>query len=315
MQEEDSSSSTLLAVDDPLGDVLMDDRVANDFSYESDQAPHMFFTDQVAKEELSLEFIPQEQEVLDVPGPSRATGELSAPASFNFEESSDFSSTVEQEAEPQAAHEAAVIDNEPPATNESVEAQSGFESVSVPTESAEEAGLAESGFELKYDSHPETLERDSNELGYSVESSGERAAEVSEPAAEFMSSSMWTEQETRFAPIDIEATSVDESVPAHGQSEGYKPETGFEFTSSIDAAPAPADEAEVAEESSSAESGQVETAAESVEVSPALIDEIVRRVVSQMTESVVREIAWEVVPDVVERVIKEMAREEVSKRE
>ena len=42
-------------------------------------------------------------------------------------------------------------------------------------------------------------------------------------------------------------------------------------------------------------------------------DEIVRRVVAQISESVVREIAWEVVPDCVERVIKEMTAQEVSK--
>src|SRR5262249_2112625 len=49
-------------------------------------------------------------------------------------------------------------------------------------------------------------------------------------------------------------------------------------------------------------------------MSPAVIDEIVRRVVAQLSESVVREIAWEVVPDCVERVIKEMTAREVSQR-
>ena len=49
-------------------------------------------------------------------------------------------------------------------------------------------------------------------------------------------------------------------------------------------------------------------------VSKAVIDEIVRRVVSEITESVVKEIAWEVVPDAVERVIERMTREQVSRR-
>ena len=57
-----------------------------------------------------------------------------------------------------------------------------------------------------------------------------------------------------------------------------------------------------------------EAAGQAVEISPALIDEIVRRVVTQMSDSVVREIAWEVVPDCVERVIKDMTRQEMSKR-
>jgi histone H3/H4 len=58
---------------------------------------------------------------------------------------------------------------------------------------------------------------------------------------------------------------------------------------------------------------QAPSAAARAELSPALVDEIVRRVVAQMSESVVREIAWEVVPDCVERVIKEMTAQEVAK--
>src|ERR1044071_3185955 len=183
----------------------MDDRAANDFSYESHQSPQMFFTDQAeqaAKEDLKLEFIPQEQEVLDVPGPSRATGELTAPASFNFDESPDFSGTVAPEAEqPQVAQETTAIDDEPLSANEPVEAQSGFASFPAPAESEEQAGLEESGFELKTDSQPVTAERESDESNYSVEASDERASQVSEPEPGFTTSSMWTEQETRFAPI------------------------------------------------------------------------------------------------------------------
>jgi CheY-like chemotaxis protein len=43
------------------------------------------------------------------------------------------------------------------------------------------------------------------------------------------------------------------------------------------------------------------------------IDEIVRRVVEQMSDSVVREIAWEVVPDCVERIVEKMTREGITK--
>ena len=64
----------------------------------------------------------------------------------------------------------------------------------------------------------------------------------------------------------------------------------------------------------SAEVVAPETAGQAVAISPALIDEIVRRVVAQMSDSVVRDIAWEVVPDCVERVIKDMTRQEMSKR-
>ena len=49
-------------------------------------------------------------------------------------------------------------------------------------------------------------------------------------------------------------------------------------------------------------------------VSSAAIEEIVRRVVAEISESVVREVAWEVVPDCVERVIEQLTRESLSKR-
>ena len=49
-------------------------------------------------------------------------------------------------------------------------------------------------------------------------------------------------------------------------------------------------------------------------LAPETIDEIVRRVVAEMSESVVREIAWEVVPDCVERVVDQLSRESLEKR-
>jgi hypothetical protein len=45
-----------------------------------------------------------------------------------------------------------------------------------------------------------------------------------------------------------------------------------------------------------------------------VIDEIVRRVVSQISDSVLREIAWEIVPDCVERIIDQQTREALSRR-
>jgi hypothetical protein len=52
----------------------------------------------------------------------------------------------------------------------------------------------------------------------------------------------------------------------------------------------------------------------SVELSPQVIDEIVKGVVSQISDSVVREIAWEIVPDCVERIIDQQTREALSRR-
>jgi CheY-like chemotaxis protein len=55
-------------------------------------------------------------------------------------------------------------------------------------------------------------------------------------------------------------------------------------------------------------------AASSAASQSAMIDEIVRRVVAELSDSVVREIAWEVVPDCVERVVNQMTRDGVAKR-
>src|SRR5262249_42293322 len=55
-------------------------------------------------------------------------------------------------------------------------------------------------------------------------------------------------------------------------------------------------------------------AAPSLEASPAVIDEIVRRVVAQLSDTVVREIAWEVVPECVERVVANLTKEKVAEK-
>jgi hypothetical protein len=111
------------------------------------------------------------------------------------------------------------------------------------------------------------------------------------------------EEEAHFAPIDIEATEVIQTDDARTDSE-----TGFSFSSVIDEEPAHRDD-------------NATTAAPAVafdnrpaELSTAAIEEIVRRVIAQMSESVVREVAWEVVPDCVERVINQLTRESMSRR-
>ena len=52
----------------------------------------------------------------------------------------------------------------------------------------------------------------------------------------------------------------------------------------------------------------------SADLPPAVMEEIVRRVVAQISDAVIREIAWEVVPDIVERVIDRVARESALKK-
>jgi CheY-like chemotaxis protein len=103
------------------------------------------------------------------------------------------------------------------------------------------------------------------------------AEDASQP--NFANTAIWTEQETRFTPIDIEAVAVEEANVQTGREESVH-------------AGSPAAEA----------------------VSSAAIEEIVRQVVAQISDSVIREVAWEVVPDCVERVIERLARESLSKR-
>jgi hypothetical protein len=133
---------------------------------------------------------------------------------------------------------------------------------------------------------------------------------------------MWTDEEARFAAIDIEATPVDEpaeaaALPPVEAAESFRfSEDASAFTTQpepvVEAAAPVVEEAAPVVEDAAAPSAPV--AASTVELSPALMDEIVRRVVAQLSDSVVREIAWEVVPDCVERVIKEVTAQEVAKR-
>ncbi|HKQ08657.1 MAG TPA: response regulator [Blastocatellia bacterium] len=165
-----------------------------------------------------------------------------------------------------------------------------------------------------------------SETGFGFEPVEEQEPAEPQPVAEarFTTSSMWTDEEARFAAIDIEATPVDE--PAEAAAPPPVEAAGsFRFSDDASAfntrpepvveTAAPAVEAAatpVAEDTAAPPPAPV--AANTVELSPALMDEIVRRVVAQLSDSVVREIAWEVVPDCVERVIKEVTAQEVAKR-
>jgi hypothetical protein len=118
----------------------------------------------------------------------------------------------------------------------------------------------------------------------------------------FASSAM-AEEEAHFAPIDIEATEVIQTDDARTDSE-----TGFSFSSVIDEEPAHRDD------NATTTAPTVAFDNRPAELSTAAIEEIVRRVIAQMSESVVREVAWEVVPDCVERVINQLTRESMSRR-
>jgi CheY-like chemotaxis protein len=286
-QASDSGDpSSLLTVDEPLGDVLMDESVRESFSTEQTQASEQPLDQSLTGEAFNIEFIPQEtaealpgefQETVPTPttGVEVVTGETN--------QTTDAQSAVEQQ----------MI-----GSNEYAETAS-FERLSAPVEETvqgEPSSKSDSAYGF------ESAEQ------ASYDSNGS-ASRQPVHGSDFTAYSTWPGEEASFAPIDIEATTVDEPAVADVNDEVGEPEKGFEFASSAatQASQEPAQSvAPVTEEPLA-----VEPAAE---LSPALIDEIVRRVVTQISDSVVREIAWEVVPDCVERVIKDLTRQELSKR-
>jgi CheY-like chemotaxis protein len=222
-------------------------------------------------------------------------------------------STLEMSAEVQSSP--TIADEQEADEALSYASDSGFEAFSPVSEAVveEEARATEwqpvdeaveSGFEVSSGEAAETT------YGY------ERAAQESLPSEmddeKFSSAPLWSEAETRFTPIDIEAVAVDEnSTPS--VSEAAPEETGFEFKQVEEGRSASEAAAETPQPADAETAGQM-VEGRAAEASPELIDEIVRRVVAQISDQVVREIAWEVVPDCVERIIKEMARESLSKK-
>jgi len=131
---------------------------------------------------------------------------------------------------------------------------------------------------------------------------------MSEPTSD-PSGAMWTEEETRFTPIDIEAVALEDAPIDNVPPSELNPETGFVVSSVLTEEP-PAKVEPLIE----GEHEEEKSAAVASDLSAAAIDQIVRRVLSQMSESVVREVAWEVVPDCVERVVEQLTRESLTKR-
>lgn len=282
-----TSSATLLAVDEPLGDVLFDERVPVDASPLS-QMP--------SSDALELE--------LREPGNG---GEVASTGSTQFE-------LVDLGAEP-APQESSVIEENPP-TAESLTVEKTLVSDEQPefgstnpmpdSRPASHASDRDLDWTTPLAASYSTAQLDSvgtTADGAKLEATGDEAAPVEKTGEEtsFTAARMWTEEEARFTPIDIEAVGVDE-VPEHGMS---APETGFAFLSM------PAEEP-VASAETAVASGANKPA--TLDLSAATIEDIIRRVVAEMSESIVREVAWEVVPDCVERVIQELTRESLSKR-
>lgn len=325
-QASEAASATLLAVEDPLGDVLMDEEMPKQPVFEGQWQA----TETPEGAELNLDF--SSPEAAPLPPISEVAPEY---AELHKEESEPLMDAPAG-AEASFAEPAAVIDQPPQDSavegsavepglvfnpEADLQTQPGDDFASVQTEEpqseemqseeASETDRAESHYDFSQVSES-GFETISNEAA-----SFETVADETQPAPGegFTSSVMWTEEESRFAPIDIEAVPVDEAGSrAVNQTQAIEQETGFEFSQIItDGTGASPDYLPATKpESEPAVASRIESPV--VVLSQAAIDEIVRRVVAELSDRVVREIAWEVVPDLVERVVEKLARESISKR-
>jgi hypothetical protein len=156
--------------------------------------------------------------------------------------------------------------------------------------------------------------------------SGEQVSEpVFSSTVEPSDEQLWSDSDAKFAPIDIEAVVVSERAVVEDAAP-LDGETGFAFAAVVDEVlEEPLDVRPAVEENIpvpptqafGAATNDVEFAeqqAAPLDLSNVTIDEIVRRVVAQLSDSVVREIAWEVVPDCVERVVSKLTEEAVSRK-
>ncbi|MFY9611337.1 MAG: response regulator [Blastocatellia bacterium] len=112
-------------------------------------------------------------------------------------------------------------------------------------------------------------------------------------------------EQMRFAAIDMEASPVEAGDALVQPFQSSERERGFEISPAVgdDQTPGLNGHREASE-----------MPLPPIDLSPMVIDEIVRRVVAQIGDSVVREIAWEIVPDCVERIIDQQTRDALAKR-
>jgi CheY-like chemotaxis protein len=300
-----AESSSIFTAEEPLGDVLFDNGDSEPLTLSSVSASPPA---ESAMTEFTLDLAPDEAVAVDhvtAPHSQRTTGEL-VTADLPMESQN----IVEPAVRDFFAHEAF----EPPA-----EAQEQWVDGELQTFAADESVSGES-------SPSDSTSYDWTSPGAVVHSTGGLDSTVM--PVEFSDSSEklpteedalqadadvtldepvnWEAKQMRFAAIDMEASPLegdDLSQPFHSSQR----ERGFDISAAI-----VDDQAAGLNENGHREASEVPLYP--LELSPMLIDEIVRRVVAQIGDSVVREIAWEIVPDCVERIIEQQTRDALAKR-
>jgi len=173
--------------------------------------------------------------------------------------------------------------------------------------------------ERKFFTEPEVAESPAPNAATAPVMLAQEPESAPEPASEEVPRQLWEEPATDVSGFELE------SAPAVTESESLMPgASSFETATTFESEAAPV--AEASSESQPVEDAVQESAPAAVvavaseqshaamsplsTLSPEMLDELVRRVIAQMSEQVVREVAWEVVPDLAERLIKQRLEEE-----
>jgi CheY-like chemotaxis protein len=317
-QSSATQEPSLLSTDEPLGDVF-NDFLRPDAEPLPEAAPMEFAEPSVAAQQ------PQTPEVV-APAVNEAVTE---PAYSEPDVFSSFVSGAEVLPVAETASEVAIA--EAPVQD--------FSFVAPVTEPSQpEAPVSSNSFEVVIPPKAEPIQIETTapadtQFNFYTEPQGEEAPKVAaaevnhqqvlaEPAAspeapvqqeKFTASDMW-EAEAQFTPVAIESLPVAELPTATAQETADQqaevvaaPVAPFESSSPNLSAPL-----EVAPHTD--ENHLEKTTPKEVEMNKEMMDEIVRQVVAQLSDSVVREIAWEVVPDCVERVVTNLTKQDLVKR-
>jgi CheY-like chemotaxis protein len=324
---QDHSSSTLLSADDPLGDVLYQ------------EFPQETFAPQPQPEVAPLEF----EGSVAIPSQTETTYEVAQPetiadtSDFEFKTAESSLILPEPQLQPEqqtVATEVVPQQNTAPAPVEA-EAEQGFQLImpeKVTPIHVETALPNETAFnfytEPEQTDAPMPMEaaetaapiQDSAEIFATSETTdnftaaAQQTPEVVTPEEKFTASDMWT-SENPFTPAAMQTVPATDSPTNLTQdiAEIKAAENGSAVMQPQIHSPslsASTTEAALQKDANHLE----ETTHKEVEMNKEMMDEIVRRVVAELSDTVVREIAWEVVPDCVERVVSNLTREDLAKR-
>jgi CheY-like chemotaxis protein len=322
------ATSSLLSDNEPLGDLLF-----NEFPQ---QSPHAQATEVAPLEfedsgrtggTLSGEPVPEEaranaaetQEFIQ--DTSRLTSEEATDVAITVPPAQEVVAFITPDAQVDGAGAAANLSQNSPAASDHAFELLYTETVDpIQVETRPSPSAPEVNFHLEQTQEPaetglpDAAQVFNQDVLQPFEASQPGAPDSVAPEEKFTASDMWA-AETQFTPVSIAPVPVNDypTTPTPEAAETYVDQTAsagvpvYTDSPSLSAQPSPAAPPKDANHLE-------ETPQRGVEMKQEMIDEIVRRVVAQLSDSVVREIAWEVVPDCVERVVSNLTKEDLAKR-